>query len=301
MVGESGTAAAALPLCFQVVIVTHEPLTKVGPVLASLAQAATDRFHVVVLTGAQSPGPSDDLGPRVTVAGFPGESVFHLRSRIPELTTSAEWAVILEDHNLVAPDWADRLLETLLAQPPEVAVLIGAATNDQSTDPWSYANFLSVLGFHWWPSLHAPLEPLGFNIAFRRSRLPARRFELGAYEVEFMPGLMPLARGSTTFPVDHRQVRLFPGVLAYHWANGRVTGAFMRRFVDSGFLKVLSHGLNAALFRQMRLRRLLRTHPRRGELPRGSLVRVQMLAVAHAFGAVFGGLFGAGRAPWELE
>jgi len=38
-----------------------------------------------------------------------------------------------------------------------------------------------------------------------------------------------------------------------------------------------------------------------GELPRGTTMRMQLLALAHSLGALFGGWFGVGRAPWVLE
>lgn len=297
----TGTRAAGTSVVFQVFVVSQEPVSKVQRLTEELARAPSRDFLMDVLTGAQAAGDATIPDERVAVWHFPGESVFHLRSRIPTLAGDADWIVILEDHNLIYPGWPDDVTDALRGADPATSMLIGAATNQRSTDAWSWANFLSVLGFHWAPCIQTPLEPLSFNVAIRRDALPKGRFELGAYEALFVPRLMPGARPAPGFPVDHVQFRRFPEVIYYHWCNGRVTGAFMRQFADAGFGKVWSHAKNTSFQRQKRLRRVIRSHPGNHELPRYTCARLQLLAFAHSLGALHGGVRGTGRAPWALE
>ncbi len=97
------------------------------------------------------------------------------------------------------------------------------------------------------------------------------------------------------------QFRRFPEVFYYHWSNGRVTGAGMRKFTPRGMSHVYDHASSTCFHRQRLLREALRRHPLKAELPRGTAIRMQLLAVAHSLGALYGGRFGVGRAPWVLE
>jgi hypothetical protein len=183
-------------------------------------------------------------------------------------------------------------------------MIVGAATNERSTDAWSAANFLSVLGFHWAPVIPRPVEPLGFNVAIRRKLLGHDRLQLGQYEMQLVPRAMEAVEADASFPVDHVQYRRFPQVLYYHWCNGRVTGSFMRKYDPAGFRKAWDHAANTCLGRQRRQRRLravLRAHPLRHTLVRGTFLRLQLLAITHSLGSLWGGIFEEGRAPWELE
>ena len=184
---------------------------------------------------------------------------------------------------------------------PGVLIVVGAATNTRSTDKWSWANFLCVLGFHWAPEIQTPLEPLAFNVALKRAVLGRDRLALGQYESEIVPLAMKAARADPGFSVDHMQFRKLPEVVYYHWCNGRVTGAGMREFTARGMNQVYDHARDTCFLCQRLLREVLRHHPLKSELPRGTTVRIQLLAAAHSLGALYGGRFGAGRAPWALE
>ena len=93
---------------------------------------------------------------------------------------------------------------------PGVLIVVGAATNTRSTDKWSWANFLCVLGFHWAPEIQTPLEPLAFNVALKRAVLGRDRLALGQYESEIVPLAMKAARADPGFSVDHMQFRKLP-------------------------------------------------------------------------------------------
>ena len=286
---------------FEVFIVTSEPVEKVLPITGKLENSEFRTFATHVISGAPEIGDLKRIDKSIRVSHFPGESVFHLRSRIPALARNCEWIVILEDHNLVDNSWPGLVKSALDRCDPGVAVIIGAATNTRSTDKWSWANFLCVLGFHWAPEIQTPLEPLGFNVALKRAMLGQKRFALGQYESEIVPLAMKSAQPDPSFPVDHMQFRCFPEVVYYHWCNGRVTGAGMRKFTPGRMSHVYDHANNTCFRRQRLLREILQRHPLKGELPRGTTMRMQLLAVAHSLGALFGGWFGVGRAPWALE
>jgi hypothetical protein len=286
---------------FEVFIVTSEPVEKVLPITSELENSELRTFATHVLSGASEIGDLKRIGDSIRVSHFPGESVFHLRSRISALARDCEWVVILEDHNLVDESWPGLVKSALDRCDPGTSVVVGAATNTRSTDKWSWANFLCVLGFHWAPEIRTPLEPCVFNIALKRALLGRERLALGQYEIEIVPLAMKAAQPDPSFPIDHMQFRRFPQVVYYHWCNGRVTGAGMREFTPNGMRHVYDHAHNTSFLRQRLLREALRRHPLKAELPRGTTMRTQLLAVAHSLGALYGGRFGVGRAPWALE
>jgi hypothetical protein len=289
------------PVFFEVFIVTGEPVEKVLPVARELGKSRFKSFSTHVISGAAEIGDRAQIDQAVKVSHYPGESVFHLRSRIPALADDCEWIVILEDHNIIDASWPGLVQAALDRCEPDVSALIGSATNTRSTDNWSWANFLCVLGFHWAPEIRTPLEPLGFNVALRRSLLGRDVLALGQYEYEIVPQVMQAARPDPSFPVDHMQFRRFPEVAYYHWCNGKVTGAGMREFAAEGMGHVYDHAHNTTFRRQRLLRQVLKRHPLRAQLPRGTALRTQLLAVAHSLGAIYGGWFGPGKAPWALE
>jgi len=286
---------------FEIFIVTGESIEKVLPVADVLGKSQLKTFATHVLSGAADLGDITQIDETVNVSHYPGESVFHLRSRIPALAGNCEWVVILEDHNLIEETWPTKVQAALQRCDPDDMAIIGAATNTRSTDEWSWANFICVLGFHWSPEIGTPLQPLGFNVAFRRSMFGHERLALGQYEHEIVPRAMRAARPDRSFPVDHMQFRRFPEVVYYHWCNGRVTGAGMRKFMKGGKRHVYKHAHNTTFPRQRTLREVMRSHPLGAELPGGTSIRAQLLAVAHSLGAIYGGWFGVGRAPWALE
>jgi hypothetical protein len=280
------------------VLVTADPLAKVADVLAALIDRPAD-VQLTVVSGCAA----DLSEPGMTGARllrFPGETPFDLRRRLPEVVGDAEWLLLLEDHNHLDRSWLERLRQAVATAAPGVRMIRGGADNRTSTDRWSWANFLMVLGFHWTPWQADAPEAMFFNVAFRRSLLPAGPMEAGEFEVRVMARLAEECTAGD-FPIDHVQFRQFPGILLYHWCNGRVTGAAMRRHHQDGWWQVLRHARRVVGERVRLLAAHVGRHPRGASLPSGTLARVAALSACHAAGALWGGLAGAGDAARRLE
>lgn len=279
-------------------LVTGDPISKVRRVLAELADLPPD-VRLTVLSGCTADPDEADI-PGATLLRFPGETPFDMRRRISELAGDSEWLLLLEDHNHLDRSWLDRLRQVVASTPADVQAVLGGAENRTSTDRWSWANFLMVLGFHWTPRQIDAVEPIFFNVAFRRSLLPSHRLEVGEFEVHLLATLAvkPVA---ADFAIDHVQFRRFPGVLFYHWCNGRVTGAAMRRHHPDGWQHVVRHAGRVSTTRISQLATSMKRHPGAAALPPGTLARVALLSACHATGALYGGLFGPGDAARHLE
>ena len=279
---------------------TGDPLKKIEPIIARLLSDNPEDILVTIVSGRAAE--ADEREPHgVQVMRFPGESVLHLRQRIPEIIGDAQWVILLEDHNHIDDGWLSDLRRTLAEAPEHVTAIMGGADNRTSMDPWSWANFIMVLGLHWAPCAQPPAEPLYFNVAFRRGMFPAKRFALGEFETEALARLMTCDSSATPFPIDHVQYRAFPGVLYYHWCNGRMSGAIMRQNTKDGYRHVTRHALRVVGKRMRLLEKIVKTHPKAGKLPPGTIIRTRILAVCHAAGALAGGIIGYGGAPWQLE
>lgn len=279
-------------------MVTGDPLSKVRPVLAELANLPPD-VRLTVLSGCTTDPEQTDI-PGATLLRFPGETPFDMRRRISELAGDPEWLLLLEDHNHLDRSWLERLRQVVASAPADVQVVLGGAENRTSTDRWSWANFLMVLGFHWTPQQIDAVEPIFFNVAFRRSLLPSHRLEAGEFEVHLLATLAEKGMAAD-FAIDHVQFRRFPGVFFYHWCNGRVTGAAMRRHHRDGWQHVLRHAGRVSTTRISQLSTSMKRHPDAAALPAGTMFRVALLSACHATGALYGGLFGPGDAARHLE
>jgi hypothetical protein len=284
-----------------VFIYTTEEPEKTYDVIRQLAPRLSPDVRVVVVHSLSSKQAPEDFGPNVSFHHIPDEPAIALRALMPAFAGDVEWVCILEDHVHVDAGWLDNILTELKSMPDDVTCLIGSACNLTSLEPWSWANFLNVQVFHWTPNLVEPLQPLGFNMAFRRRLLPKHAMGHGEFELTCVQDCMANPRGSTNFAANHVQHRFLPEVLYYHYANGRVTGAAMRKYHSGGMLHVLRHALHNAGRRRRTVDRLIREHELYSDLPRGTRWRVGLLALCHSAGAVLGGLAGAGRTPWALE
>jgi hypothetical protein len=106
---------------------------------------------------------------------------------------------------------------------------------------------------------------------------------------------------SEEFVVDHIQYRSFPSVLGYHFANGRATGATLRTQVGRPAGLLARHLAHVLVVRPWCSRKVMRQHPQRHQLPRGTGWRLAMLLAAHACGALVGFMAGPGQSMWQLE
>jgi len=284
-----------------IVIVSHDPPSKVAPILDILRDHASPVFGITVLTSDETPpGPSlrHDF---VSFRHCPSQSIFQMRALIPALVGECDWVVILEDHNHPSEAWATTLPHVLTEQPTEVQLVIGTLTNRQSISSWCWANFIAVLGAHWHPVTLTPVEMLVFNTAIRRACLGYARLPFGAFENQLMPQLLGSAYVSDQIPVDHYQPTGFVKATLSHWRNGKTTGDIIRQREDSWLTSLMAHSAFTLSKRYLRITRGLRRNPNAKDLPSGTIERVFYLSVVHVAGAIYGGLFGAGRAPWKLE
>lgn len=279
-------------------VVTGDPLAKINDVLRELADPPPE-VDVTIVSGCAIADDAEGLR-GIRFARYPGETPLELRRRVPELAGDAEWVLLLEDHNHVDRDWLNRALASIATAPAHATTVRGGADNLTSTDPWSWANFLMVLGFHWAPLQSDAQEPLFFNVALRRARLLSSRLEVGEFEIKALTTLEEQPTAGN-FPVDHVQFRRFPGVFFYHWCNGRMTGAVMRQHHPDGWRHVLRHAQRVTGTRIHQLAEVVRRHPSANRLPAGTLTRVAMLSLCHAAGALFGIAFGMGNAARHLE
>jgi hypothetical protein len=295
--GTVGERSASRPRV-HFIVVTGDPLAKLAPVLRELVNRPSEA-EVTVLSGCAVT--DDELTvPGIRLLRFPGETPFDLRRRVPEVAGDVEWVLLLEDHNHVDRAWLGRALASIAAAPKDATTVRGGADNLTSTDPWSWANFLMVLGFHWTPLQSEAVEPLFFNVALRRARLLGNRLDVGEFEVKTL-ALLEEQPAAGDFPVDHVQFRRTPGVFFYHWCNGRVTGSAMRRHHPDGWWHVLRHAKRIVCKRTRQLGDVVRRHPAANRLPAGTLSRVAILSFCHAAGAIYGGIFGVGNAARHLE
>ena len=285
----------------EIVVCSSEGPAKIYPLLRTLTPRAGPDVRFLVLCSERATEPVEDFGPYVQFRYFPGASAIDLRGHVPAEAASSRWTVVLEDHIHVGTDWLQALTQTLKQVPEDTTCVIGTAENLTSLEPWSWANFLNVQTYHWSPNLVEPVQPLGFNIAYRRRLLPDRSLKPGEFEVACVPELMKKPYASAAFPADHVQHRFLPEVLYYHYCNGRVSGAAIRDYHPDGLRHALRHAVYNFGPRRREVNKLIRDHPNCSMLPAGTGWRVAVLAACHSVGAVVGGIAGPGRAAWALE
>lgn len=301
----TNTASIPQPLApwLHIVIATAESPDKCALALTRIWPDLVPGVCLTVLSAQAQDAHSDDMCrrfPGLRIHHHEGESVWHLRQRIDELVVGSTWLVLLEDHNLPHPGWLPGLLAEVRAADPGVDAVFGATSNQTSTGPWDWANYLAVLVFHWAPLASPSVFPLAFNAAVRVTSLPLAPWTLGALEQHFT-GLSSRGRMSQAFVVDHVQYRAFPSVLGYHFANGRATGATLRTQLQRPLRQLVGHLAHVVLVRPKRGWQLIRQHPQRHELPCGTWWRWRLLLLTHACGATVGFVAGAGQSMWQLE
>ena len=285
----------------QIMVCSGEGPEKCYPLARALANDVSRDVRILILCATEAETEIEDFGEFIEFHLYPGYSAVDVRAEVNALGGNAQWIVVLEDHNVVSSGWLQALTAVLRQTPEDTSCVIGSAENLTSTQKWSWANFLNVQAFHWHPNLVEPVQPIGFNVAFRRNLLPDRALNPGQFEVERAHDLMKNAVGSTVFPINHVQERYFPSVGYYNFCNGRVSGAAIREYHRDGIRHVFRHAIHNVGRRRREIKKAIRKHPAYRELPAGTCLRVSVLAFSHSCGAVFGGLIGAGKAAMELE
>ncbi|MCZ8315949.1 hypothetical protein [Phreatobacter sp.] len=285
------------PHDLHIFVVTGDPWSKSRASIERLAPRLGDRLVMTVLTGKADDEPFPDV-PGLELIVIPGQSIFQLRARLPEFMKESAWVISIEDHSVPTQDWLDGLLATLATVPSTCLAVTGTAANLTSTKPWAWANFLFNFYRHWHPAAAPELGGTVATTAFRRDMAGRRPFAIHAFESRVLGRSMPV---SNAFPVNHTQHTRFIEATLHVIDNGLVYGASLRR----NHLRprsALFHSVRHVLGGRMRdIAEVLAVHPRRAELPPGTLARIRWIAWCHSLGAVLGALVGSGRAHLRLE
>jgi hypothetical protein len=285
------------PHDLHIFVVTRDPWSKSRAAIERLAPRLGDRLVMTVLSGKADDEPFPDVR-GLDLIVIPGQSVFELRARLPEFMKESAWVISIEDHSVPTEEWLDGLLATLAAAPSTCLAVTGTAANLTSIAPWAWANFLFNFYRHWHPAAAPELGGTVATTAFRRDLAGRRPFAIHAFESRVLGRSMPV---SNAFPVNHTQHTRFIEATLHVIDNGLVYGASLRR-THLRPRSALFHSVRHVLGGRMRdIAEVLAAHPRRAELPPGTLARIRWIAWCHSFGTVMGALVGSGRAHLRLE
>ena len=161
-----------------------------------------------------------------------------------------------------------------------------------------WASFLFNFWQHWHPSAASQAPGTVGTSVFRRDLVGSRPLRIHQFEELILGRRGPVVNG---FPVNHIQVTPWWKATARVFDNGRVSGSAIRRNSLSPS-RTLKDAVSWAVGgRNREIALVLRDHPRAAELPSGTIWRVRWIALCHSAGAIFGALFGSGRAQKRLE
>ncbi len=279
----------------------NEGIAKVRGMLDSITQQWVEGMRICYLTGIEQDSGSYPH-PAVEIAHHPGENIFQLRTRLPKVAGDCDWVVLLEDHNTIGPGWVQGILEAIASAEDDTKILIGQATNVETTSPWSWASFLTSSGFHWYPTADRPVLPTLYNCAVRRAVLGTERWATGEYEFNILAEIALKAQAAPSMVLDHRQHHTMLSAIEHHWHNGRAAGALLAELKLPGQKpRYYTHVRNVLTQRWPALRDILLTHPKKNLYPSSTAAKVRVLVWAHIAAALWGGWFGGGRSFWRLE
>jgi hypothetical protein len=289
--------AAVRDLDLHVVLSCGESWTKARRTIEAIAHDLGPRHLLTVACGAADLEPPPSL-PRVEFLVLEGHNVFTLRAHLPEIARDAMWVALLEDHVVPLPGWVAGISRVTAKMGDDVLSFTGSAVNDESTSAWDYPSFLFNFAYHWHPSAAAELPGTVATAVFRRDLLGHRRLARDRFEMSILPRRGPVHNG---FPVNHVQFKGALFALAHSFDNGLASGGAFRDHAPDPrkAARQLADWVLGERHREMG--KLLRAHPRFGQLPKGTLWRLRMIGWAHAMGTLAGARFGAGRAHFRLE
>jgi hypothetical protein len=285
------------PLDLNILIISGDPWSKARRSIDQLAPRLTGRMQLTLVCGQADATPFPDH-PRMALALFPGESIFQLRARLPGLLAESGWIAVLEDHSVPTDGWLDAVMAAIEEADAETLAFTGTALNLESTSAWSWANFLFNFYQHWSPGEAQHLTGTVATALFRRDMVGVRPLPLFHFEEFLLGRQMPVRNGMT---VNHVQHTTGWEATIHVIDNGMVYGASLRRSSPAP-RRALVQSIGWVLGGRMRhMAELLRRHPAREQLPRGTLLRLRWIAWCHSLGVVKGALFGGGRAHIRLE
>ena len=280
-----------------IVVASGEGWGKALPIVRELAPQLGNRQWLTVLCG-EAENETTPQFPRTDFHVFPGESVFQLRARLPTLLKESSWVVVLEDHAMPMPGWLDGITHAIRNADQDTLSFTGTAANETSTSPWSWANFLFNFWHHWHPTAADQLPGTVATTVFRRDLVGSRALRIHQFE-NFIVGRCGPAINS--FPVNHTQVTTWWVATTHVFDNGRVAGSALRRNSLSPSTELRAMVRWVVGGRNREISSALREHPRAAELPPGTMMRVRWIGWCHSSGAIFGAIFGGGRAHKRLE
>jgi hypothetical protein len=280
----------------QIFMVSGEGLSKCRPGIDRLLSELTPRTLLTVLCGEDEGVPLE--APNAELVVVPGASVFDLRARLPEFAKEAGWIALIEDHAVPHPGWVAAALGAIRNVPDDSFAFTGVVTNEVSTSPWSWANFLFNFVFHWAPTTATTLPGTVTTLVFRRDLIGRRPLQTHFFEFSILSREGPV---QAAMQVDHCQPVTWLEASAHVFDNGLVAGSSVRRHHPSPRRAVFEsirwvHGGRIA-----RTSAALATHPRRAELPRNIVGMIRWIGLCHSAGVIIGATFGAGRAQHRLE
>ena len=236
---------------------------------------------------------SNDPG-RVVWIRKPGASVFELRA-LCLMAARADIIATTEDHCVVEPDWAERVLAAH-AEHPEALAVAGAVTNGSTTTRADWANFLHTFG-----AFTPPVDPqqrvrwpVNANLSYKRAAIPAGPVAPGWMELELNGRLMREHKVvvDDRIRVAHVQTHGFLGTLAAHFDNGRATTGLHP-------VRLSRRQLPWRLYRHTM--QTLRNKPELEPVIRSCKPMIAMLSTCHALGETVGILFGPGKSAARLR
>jgi hypothetical protein len=270
-----------------------------GALGALAAQRGAARLEVVVADRVGEPvrGPLRRLyaGVRLIEAA-PDTSIPALR-RLGFQAARAPVVGVIEDHVLVPPDWAERMLE---AQRTGAPVVGGAVENAATGSLVDWSAFLCEYS----QCLSPPAGPArwvtGNNVTYRREllerfadRIAEDRWEDHLHAAMREAGITLLSRPDIV--VQHRKHTTVAEYVAQRYLYARSFGAL--RVARAGALRRVAYGMAALALPAVLLARIVRRVWASGRHRRELVLSLPLLAVyvmAWAAGEVVGAWFGAG-------
>jgi hypothetical protein len=283
----------------QIVILSGEEWPKCRRTIEAIVPSLTDRICLTVLCGEPGPEPFPYAQPgRVELVVVPGLSVFQLRARLPALLKETMWVAMLEDHTEPLPGWLDGVRAVLPTLDDKTLTISGSVVNQNSTDAWSWANFLFNFAWHWHPAASETLPGTVATTLFRRDLVGLRPFEVFRSEPALLGRKGPV---SNVFTINHIQHTNWWTATIHVFDNGRVAGGGIRRNTESPRREAWNMVRYVTGPRIGEIAAVLEAHPRYAELPSGTIPRIRWISLCHSVGVLFGVVVGGGGAHKRLE
>lgn len=283
----------------KVLIFSCDHPNKVLNTINNLLSNEHDDIQVILVTS--SPGHPKQTPLNYKLIHIPEISVYHIRSHIDQLSEHSEWTLILEDHNHVDSAYIEYVYKSLKSAPENISCIYGPLTNKKSTNSWSFANFIITAGKLWHPIHNTPDELVLFNVAYRSRFFTKKQYQLGEFELEAFKILQSEKTYNANMIADHYQYRNFPSVIHYHFCNGRASGALCEKSVIKRIKWSLRHANIVTRSRFLELKKIINIHRQLEPLPPYLESQLWILCLSHALGAIYGALFGVGKALKFLE